>query len=228
MSAMQRPKQTFDWWDQVSTTDAITQGDVLSDIPVLEWKYREAGEVPDPRDALDLLLMDCIVMTQACDFHKPNTKLVTLCPLYPIESWLLERIKEDAGARKKQGTEKALSSSTINSWLMDLKKGEKYLTLLPLNSPDTSHLCYYVNLARPLTLARPFVERWRTPEQTDDDYRLRLLPPYREHLAQAFARLYMRVACPTDIACTIDSDAQDLLLEKARDELRTLDRSDSQ
>ena len=29
--------------------------------------------------------------------------------------------------------------------------------------------------------------------------RLRLLPPYREHLAQAFARLFMRVGLPADI-----------------------------
>ena len=29
--------------------------------------------------------------------------------------------------------------------------------------------------------------------------RLRLLPPYREHLAQAFARFFMRVGLPVDI-----------------------------
>ncbi|HET6574322.1 MAG TPA: hypothetical protein VFG68_12000 [Fimbriiglobus sp.] len=30
-------------------------------------------------------------------------------------------------------------------------------------------------------------------------HRLRLLPPYREHLAQAFARYFMRVGLPIDI-----------------------------
>ncbi len=30
--------------------------------------------------------------------------------------------------------------------------------------------------------------------------RVRLLPPYREHLAQAFARFFMRVGLPIDIA----------------------------
>ncbi len=29
--------------------------------------------------------------------------------------------------------------------------------------------------------------------------RLRLLPPYREHLSQAFARFFMRVGLPVDI-----------------------------
>jgi len=31
------------------------------------------------------------------------------------------------------------------------------------------------------------------------DDRLRLLPPYREHLSQAFARYFMRVGLPQDI-----------------------------
>ena len=30
-------------------------------------------------------------------------------------------------------------------------------------------------------------------------HRLRLLPPYREHLSQAFARYFMRVGLPVDI-----------------------------
>lgn len=30
--------------------------------------------------------------------------------------------------------------------------------------------------------------------------RIRLLPPYREHLSQAFARYFMRVGLPQDIA----------------------------
>jgi hypothetical protein len=38
-------------------------------------------------------------------------------------------------------------------------------------------------------------------EQGDlfDGRRLRLLPPYREHLSQAFARFFMRVGLPVDI-----------------------------
>ena len=33
----------------------------------------------------------------------------------------------------------------------------------------------------------------------DHGARPRLAPPYREHLSQAFARLFMRVGLPTDI-----------------------------
>jgi hypothetical protein len=33
----------------------------------------------------------------------------------------------------------------------------------------------------------------------NQEQRPRLLPPYREHMAQAFARLFMRVGLPSDI-----------------------------
>jgi hypothetical protein len=33
----------------------------------------------------------------------------------------------------------------------------------------------------------------------DNDSRIRLLPPYREHLAQSFARRFMRVGLPIDL-----------------------------
>jgi len=33
----------------------------------------------------------------------------------------------------------------------------------------------------------------------EKEVRLRLLPPYREHLSQAFARYFMRVGLPVDI-----------------------------
>jgi len=33
----------------------------------------------------------------------------------------------------------------------------------------------------------------------NQDRRIRLLPPYREHLSQAFARFFMRVGLPVDI-----------------------------
>lgn len=45
------------------------------------------------------------------------------------------------------------------------------------------------------TLGVPLVREFA--EQSGD--RLRLLPPYREHLSQAFARLFMRVGLPADV-----------------------------
>ena len=48
---------------------------------------------------------------------------------------------------------------------------------------------------RLFSLPVPFVKQFAA--QTGD--RSRLLPPYREHLSQAFARFFMRVGLPVDI-----------------------------
>jgi hypothetical protein len=49
------------------------------------------------------------------------------------------------------------------------------------------------------SLPRDFLESWLKKEGQP---RLRLCPPYREHLSQAFARFFMRVGLPTDIGKT--------------------------
>ena len=48
---------------------------------------------------------------------------------------------------------------------------------------------------RVYSLPVPFVRR----QAENAGGRLRLLPPYREHLSQAFARFFMRVGLPTNI-----------------------------
>ena len=48
-----------------------------------------------------------------------------------------------------------------------------------------------------------FRRTWSLPldylRQKADKLHLRLLPPYREHLSQAFARYFMRIGLPSDI-----------------------------
>ena len=53
-----------------------------------------------------------------------------------------------------------------------------------------------VHFADVTSLPVKFLESWLIRAGTS---RLRLLPPYREHLSQAFARFFMRVGLPQDI-----------------------------
>ncbi|MBM4033230.1 MAG: hypothetical protein FJ291_15815 [Planctomycetes bacterium] len=52
-----------------------------------------------------------------------------------------------------------------------------------------------VSLRRVYSLSVPLVRRFAASIPA----RVRLCPPYREHLAQAFARFFMRVGLPVDI-----------------------------
>lgn len=59
---------------------------------------------------------------------------------------------------------------------------------------STPHLV--VDFREIFTLPRTFIESLVSQRTTP---RLRLLPPYREHLSQAFARFFMRVGLPVPI-----------------------------
>jgi len=57
---------------------------------------------------------------------------------------------------------------------------------------ETSLIDFHEILSPP----RIFLETWTMHTALP---RLRLLPPYREHLSQAFARYFMRVGLPSNI-----------------------------
>jgi hypothetical protein len=61
--------------------------------------------------------------------------------------------------------------------------------------PDFYREVRVVDFRRVYSLPLPFVRKLIT----ETEKRIRLLPPYREQLAQAFARYFMRVGLPTDI-----------------------------
>jgi hypothetical protein len=64
------------------------------------------------------------------------------------------------------------------------------------NSSDQSTEHRIVNFHYVFTLPRSFLESLLSEGSCR---RLRLLPPYREHLSQAFARFFMRVGLPISV-----------------------------
>ena len=79
----------------------------------------------------------------------------------------------------------------------DLRRGNvpgyHLLNAARINGFDTEYLVVDFRAAYsvPFTFLEGFSKR--------AGERLRLLPPYREHLSQAFARFFMRVGLPVDI-----------------------------
>ena len=81
--------------------------------------------------------------------------------------------------------------------LEDARRGNLpgYHLLAACDLPEFARDIRVVDFRRIYSLPLPFV-RQRAARTGD---RLRLLPPYREHLSQAFARYFMRVGLPQDI-----------------------------
>lgn len=168
-------------WYQVVKGDELAQGDVLRDFEVL---------VPTTvcEDGVDtctaeLKEFDVVVVTQSCDIKQGKSTSLLLCPLF--ELW--DFIKEAKARGENWGgdmREKLRQGLLPGYHLIDAFVHDD--VTLPLSVVD-----FHEVYTSPTNHVKKFAESCGP--------RLRLCPPYREHLAQAFARFFMRVGLPVDI-----------------------------
>jgi hypothetical protein len=193
----------FPWYIEVTAQDPITQGDFVEECPVLVYRgIPELADLSDVKSLVEALqrssgieMARAIVMTQACDIAWKHIRNVILCPIYDLEVY------------RKAWEEKQLrggSKPTDNSWNKEVKKvkeGTKWnLAMLDKREPsmegELTIPYQIVDFHEVFSIPLDFLEAWIRSKNTN---RVRLLPPYREHLSQAFARFFMRVGLPNDI-----------------------------
>lgn len=164
-------------WFAVVNGDALQQGDVLEACPVVVPKVTPDGELA-PEVSVETY--DVVVLTQSCELENDKADFVLVCPL-----WSLEEVGEaDSFLRSTNGKE-ALRRGQLPGYHL-LNKSE-----LRDHIRDFRVVDFRRTVSLPIAYVTQMASR-RSP-------RLRLLPPYREHLAQAFARFFMRVGLPVDI-----------------------------
>jgi hypothetical protein len=169
----------YPWYALVSGDD-LEQGDILESCPV----FRPPQELVSS-EALsgffEAEARNVVVISQSCDLVKGREKLseVLFCPL-----WDLSQFAPGHQLSTPKGREEARRGHLPSIHMLSdcLLPGFKR----PLRIVDFRQL---------FTLPLPFARS----QAGAADQRLRLLPPYREHLAQAFARYFMRVGLPLDI-----------------------------
>ena len=62
------------WYSTVGSGTRLTQGDLISDCPLVGWKedvtsFEGAGETEVLKQSVDAFKADTVVMTQACDLE---------------------------------------------------------------------------------------------------------------------------------------------------------------
>ncbi len=166
-----------DWYEVVSGGRELLQGDLLSECPTIQaddnMPYPLPGdEIPAKRGDSDI-----VILTQSCDLANDKVTMVLCCPHFDVDT-----------ARR---AEPSLASN-----LKDIKKERffRYALLAAYSSSEISLALRIVDLGTAIVLPKAFLQKVAAAR----DPRLRLRPPYREHLSQAFARFYMRVARPTE------------------------------
>jgi len=176
----------YPWYEIVEETDELEQGDFIDDFEVLVTTY-----IPDEAE-VDMPILrakgigrkyNIVVVSQSCDLDIGKLDYVLLCPRMKCSEYV--ELNKHYGAK------------SIANNLENIRQGRQhnYCMLNECNLPDLPCEIQLVELGTIFSI--PF----DTMKQMIRSHgkRLRLLSPYKEYLAQAFARYYMRVALPIDI-----------------------------
>ncbi len=164
----------YPWYDLVDGSE-LAQGDLVPECPVVV----PASQISDETRAR-VVYYDIVIMSQSCDLAHGKIDLVLVCPVWP----LAEVERRSDFFRSRNGKESLRQGNVPGYHLLDRCQVPGF---------ESDYLV--VDFRNVYGVPFPFLlELTQTRGQ-----RVRLLPPYREHLSQAFARFFMRVGLPVDI-----------------------------
>jgi hypothetical protein len=160
----------YPWYGLVEG-DELQQGDLLLGCP-----FDQVDDMGQPRRKD----FDVVVLSQSCNLVYTKLEMVQVCPFWELET-LAQRVEYFRG---KRGREELRRGNLPGYHLLNR-------CALPEKHTDFLVIDFRLQFAVKLVQLKPRASCQKP--------RLRLLPPYREHLALAVARFYMRVGLPVDI-----------------------------
>lgn len=186
------------WYEEVEAATRLTQGDLIDNCPLIIWKAEPVQllyggeEAESLKGMIEAIQVDVVVMTQTYDLEHEKVSNVVLCPHISLidyrEIWEAEMKKRNQNPKSK----------AWKNQCDDIRDGYVWnLTILNAsNSGKLSTEHRVVDFHEVYTVPRNFLESLLRQRGR---HRLRLLPPYREHLSQSFARFFMRVGLPAQV-----------------------------
>ncbi len=174
----------YPWYELQENSADITQGDIIKGCPVPILKEYDISKI-DQNVKAEIEIIDGIVITQACDIANNKVDNIILCAITSKSDF------------ESDLTKKGKTASTIKNNIAGIIKGQQnaYHIINEYKSSEFSQDYYIINFkdifSLPVEVAKAIAVK--------NGKRLRLCPPYREHLSQAFARYFMRVGLPIDI-----------------------------
>ena len=171
----------YPWYTILEESEDLQQGDLIPDCPIV---IPPISLKEDENPEVEIRLLDSIILTQSCDLENKNTDIILVCPYFSLKSFL-EGLPPDRIATMKA------RSRTIDN----LRKG--FLPGYHMLNIFEGYLADYLVVDFRNVYGIHFEALKEISRQLKK--KIRLLPPYREHLSQSFARYFMRVGLPQDI-----------------------------
>ncbi|MCK5269366.1 MAG: hypothetical protein KAJ46_01225 [Sedimentisphaerales bacterium] len=168
-------------WYEIVNGNEIKQGDIIDNCPVFiipQNLTADISSIETEGSEIKYEEQNVIVMSQTCDMAKDKEKIadVLLCAIW--EKSEINNLKTSQKVSLENARKGRLPGfHVLNQCLISGYKR------------DFRIVDFRRAYSLPLTYFRKIAE----------ENHLRLLPPYREHLSQAFARFFMRVGLPVDI-----------------------------
>lgn len=172
----------YPWYKTLTANLDLQQGDFIMNCPVIiPPETIDLVSIPE----VDVKKMDAIILTQSCDLVSKNIDNILVCRYFSLSDFFNEIQKEQnlTSKRRKSVLDNLRKGHLVSYHLLNKQVGvfDDYLVVDFKNVYGIHH----TTLTEIIKNTEP---------------RVRLLPPYREHLSQAFARYFMRVGLPQDIA----------------------------
>lgn len=168
----------YPWYTIIKDACSLSQGDFFQTCPVVI----PSTEVNQGKDTVSAKVTeyDVVVMSQSCDLAYGKVDIVLVCPVWSLS----EFGQKSSHYRSRKGKEELRRGYSPGYHLLNkcrLEGFERDYTIVDFRNVYGVPFEYLVKIVK------------------QNGPRLRLLPPYREHLSQAFARFFMRVGLPADI-----------------------------
>ncbi len=173
----------YPWYELLSLENtSLQQGDLIPDCPVI---LPPQNLKPNHEYEFEVVTYNTIVMSQSCDLENDKLEIVLVCTYFTWAEFV-NQLPNDQQSKKN-----------INKIFDRFRQGLQPNYHLLNKSEDKQIEDYLiVDFRTVYGVHINFLKEYICSLQTQ---RVRLLPPYREHLAQAFARFFMRVGLPQDI-----------------------------
>lgn len=168
-------EKKYPWYEIVDGSEVLLQGDFIKECPVVI----PSSEISDKVE-IRIFNYNVVVVSQSCDLTLKKLDLVLVCPV-----WSLTEFGEQNSYYQRKDGKEALRRGYLPGYHLlnkcGIKEFETDYLVVDFRSVYSVPFDFIIEFAR---------KRGR---------RVRLLPPYKEHLSQAFARFFMRVGLPVDI-----------------------------
>jgi hypothetical protein len=168
----------YPWYEIVDANTSLSQGDFFEACPVVI--PRTVIDRDTETVAADVIEYDVVVMSQSCDLENRKVDIVLVCPVWSLSEFGMQN-GYYGSTKGKEELRKGYSTGyhLLNS--CELEGFNKDYSIVDFRNVYGVPFNFLVQISK------------------KKSHRLRLLPPYREHLSQAFARFFMRVGLPSDI-----------------------------